>query len=59
MKIFNGCNGKCRKFQNEEETNIYIARRMRKLNNIINFVKVYKITLRGNNIAEFDKNKPC
>lgn len=59
MKIFNGCNGKCRKFQNEGETNIYIARRMRKLNNIINFVKVYKITLRGNNIAEFDKNKPC
>lgn len=59
MKIFNGCDRKCRKFQNEGETNIYIARRMRKLNNIINFVKVYKITLRRDNIVEFDKNKLC
>lgn len=59
MKIFNGCDRKCRKFQNEGKTNIYIARRMRKLNNIINFVKVYKITLRRDNIVEFDKNKLC
>lgn len=48
-----------RKFQNEGETNTYIARRMRKLNNIINFVKIYKITLRRDNIVKFDENKLC
>lgn len=45
--------------KDEGETNTYIARRTRKLNNTISFVKVYKITLRRDNIAEFDKNKLC